>query len=124
MKYAPTVIPTASATEVGAGGIAPISEEDFKLKDVASLLRANSGERYLLTPRQIEPLQPGRIHNRVRACARAAHAVHCDERLPSFRFFVCVCRVNGNQHSEKKKPSSKWLTTAANINGSRHDKRN
>lgn len=84
MKHAPTVIPTAAVTEVGVGSSCrPISKEDFKLKDVASLalLRANSGERYLLTPRQIEPLHP-----RTSTIARAhAHVVHRDERLPYHR---------------------------------------
>lgn len=87
MKHAPTVIPTAAVTEVGVVGSSrrPISKEDFKLKDVASLalLRANSGKRYLLTPRQIEPLH---IHAHPQSRAHA-HIVHPDERLPCLPAF-------------------------------------
>lgn len=104
MKHAPTVIPTVAVTEVRVGSSRrPISKEDFKLKDVASLalFRANSGKRYLLTPRQIEPLHP--------RTSTIARAVHRDERLPchpSFSLESAVSQTAIYIDSKKSKKSN------------------
>lgn len=102
MKHAPTVISTTAVTEVGVGSSCRlISKEDFKLKDVASLalLRANFRERYLLTPRQIEPLYP--------RTSTIARTVVVDKCLPYHLAFSLPCHKRKSALILKFKKKSK-----------------